>query len=73
MISDCDDKLDPQAIGNALYGLKGMSSDCFEVCNVLSALAVEVSNCEKDLSAQAAGNALYSLQGISSDVPEVRQ
>jgi hypothetical protein len=26
MISECSDKFDPQAIGNAFYGLQGMSS-----------------------------------------------
>jgi hypothetical protein len=59
-------------VGNALYGLQGMSSDCSEVRDVLSSLAIKVRSCREDLDAQAMGNALYGLQGMSSDCSEVR-
>jgi hypothetical protein len=52
-------------VGNALYGMQGMSSDCSEVRDVLSSLAIKVRGCKEDLGAQAVGNALYGLQGIA--------
>ena len=47
-----------QTIGNALYGLKCMSSDHVEVRSLLSALEPKVQSCKESLSAQAVGNAL---------------
>jgi hypothetical protein len=49
-----------------------MSSDCSEVRDVLSSLAIKVRSCKEDPRAQEVGNALYSLQGMSSDCSEVR-
>jgi hypothetical protein len=71
-VRSCKENLKSQEVGNALYGLKGMSSDCTEVCDLLSALTIKVSSCKEDLDAQAVGNALYGLQGMSSDCSEVR-
>ena len=50
-----------QAVGNALYGLKGMSSDSAEVRGLISVLVAKVKGCKDDLSAQAVGNALYGI------------
>jgi hypothetical protein len=72
-IEGCKESLDAQAVGNALFGLKGMSSDRAEVLRVLSALAIKIEGCKESLSAQAVGNALFGLQGMSSDQAEVRK
>lgn len=65
MILDCDDKFNPQAIGNSFYGLQGMSSDSSSVRDVLSALTVKMLGCKENFSAQQVGNAFYGLQGIN--------
>jgi hypothetical protein len=67
------EEINAQAIGNAFYGLQGMSSESSEVRTVLSALAKKVSMCSEDLTVQEIGNALYGLQGMSSDSSEVRE
>mmetsp|Transcript_8709 Transcript_8709/g.8639 ORF Transcript_8709/g.8639 Transcript_8709/m.8639 type:complete len:545 (+) Transcript_8709:268-1902(+) len=72
MTASCGNQFKAQEVGNALYGLKGMSSDCGEVRDLLSALTIKVSSCKEDLDAQAVGNALYGLQGMSSECSEVR-
>jgi hypothetical protein len=56
--------LKAQAVGNALYGLQGMSSECAEVRDVMSALAIKIRSCKEDLDAQHVGNGLYGLQGL---------
>jgi hypothetical protein len=61
-----------QAVGNALYGIQGMSSDNAEVRAMLSALVSKVESCREALSAQEMGNTLYGIQGMSSDSAEVR-
>jgi hypothetical protein len=58
-------------VGNALYGLQGMSSDSSEVRAIVSALALKVQGCRGELNGQNVGNALYGLQGMSSDSSEV--
>jgi hypothetical protein len=64
MIRDCNDKINPQAIGNSFYGLQGMSSDSSEVRDVLSALTMKMLSCQERYSAQQVGNAFYGLLGI---------
>ena len=59
-------------VGNALYGLRCMSSDHVEVRSLLSALEPKVRSCRESLSAQAVGNAVYGLRCMSSDHVEVR-
>lgn len=61
-----------QAIGNSMYGLKGMSSDKPEVRVLVAALTAEVQNSFDVLSAQEMCNAIYGLQEMSSDYVEVR-
>jgi len=68
----CKEDLKAQEVGNALYGLQGMSSDSEEVRNLLRSLVPKVISCKGLFNAQAVGNALYGLQGMSSDVVEVR-
>ena len=63
--------LDAQAIGNALYGLQGMSSDSKEVRGMLVVLTEKMKLSKELLNAQEIGNALYGLQGMSSEVKEV--
>ena len=61
-----------QAIGNALYGLKCMSSAELEVRQVLKALLNKISESEDLIQGQNIGNALYGLKGMSSKDAEVR-
>jgi hypothetical protein len=49
-VSGCIEPLSAQAVGNALYGLQGMSSDCKEVRELLHVLAGQVSGCTEPLS-----------------------
>ena len=60
----CRETLDAQAVGNALYGLQGMSSDNAEVRSLVRALSGHVERCREPLSAQHVGNALYGLVGV---------
>ena len=62
-----------QAVGNALYGLQGMSSDALEVRQLVSVLTRKIDSCTEPLDVQAVGNALYGLQGLSSDALKVTQ
>ncbi len=71
-ISQSTCELDAQAIGNALYGLKGMSSECGEVRTLLSVLATKISASKNLLSGQEVGIALYGLRNMSSKYSEVR-
>ena len=71
MVEACKESLGAQAVGNALYGLQGMSSDRPEVLELLSALPGNLVGSNESLAAHAVGNALYGLQGMSSDRPEV--
>lgn len=61
-----------RAIGNALYGLQGITSDTTGAPEVCAALAFKINSFEGDLSGQDIGIGLYGLQGMSSDVNEVR-
>ena len=53
-----------QEVGNALYGLQGMSSDNAEVRSLVRALSGQVERCREPLDPQSAGNALYGLVGL---------
>jgi very-short-patch-repair endonuclease len=59
-------------VGNALYGMQGMSSDSAEVRAMLLALVPKVESCRAALGAQAVGNSLYGMQKMSSDSTEMR-
>ena len=41
-IEHCTELLEAQNVGNALYGLRGMNSDCKEVRAVIAALTPKV-------------------------------
>lgn len=60
-----------QAIGNSLYGMKGMTSDVTEVRTLLAQMGKEIIGIQEDLNPQEIGNALYGMQGMRSDNPEV--
>jgi hypothetical protein len=70
-VQSCKEPLSAQAVGSALYGLQGMSSEHPEVRRLVGALAAKVRSCTDSLSAQNVGNALKGLQGMSSEHPEV--
>ena len=57
--SASDALLTGQNIGNALYGLQGMSSDAKEVQYILSALVLKIRCSQALLSGQEIGNCLY--------------
>ena len=48
---DCEEKLSAQNVGNALYGLQGMSSECPEVREMISALWLKVRDSTEKLDA----------------------
>ena len=66
----CQEPLDAQAVGNALFGLQSFSSDKKEVLQLVSVLVLKVQSCQEPLSAQAVGNALFGLS--SFDLPDCR-
>ena len=68
----CNELLNGQEVGNALYGLQGMSSDSADVRSLVRALSGQVQRCNEPLNGQEVGNALYGLQGMSSDNADVR-
>ena len=51
--SSCRESLSAQAVGNALYGMQGLSSDSVEVRALISALTPKVASCRESLDAQA--------------------
>ena len=68
-VQRCSEPLDAQAVGNALYGLQGMSSDNEDVRLLVRALSGQVQRCSEPLNAQAVSNALYGLLSICKFVP----
>ena len=62
-ISESKEMLDGQEIGNALYGLQGMSSEEVEVREVLRALSSKILESKEMLGWRSIGYALYGLQG----------
>ena len=68
----CKEELKAQNVGNALYGLQGMSSEVAEVRAMLAALVPQVKACKEEFKAQNVGNTLYGLQGMSIEVSEVQ-
>ena len=62
-----------QNFGNALYGLKSMSSDCVEVRDLLRAIVHKMHNSSSEMTGQNIGNALYGMQGMSESHVEVRE
>eukprot|EP01035_Chromulina_nebulosa_P023217 gene23217-biopygen15317 len=73
LFQSCEGQLSGQEVGNALYGLRNMSSDHPEVLQLLTTFAPLLQSCEGKLSGQNIGNALYGLRNMSSDHPEVLQ
>merc|ERR1711871_689542 len=71
-ISQSETDIKAQEIGNALYGLKRMSSDVHEVRMLLEAFVPKVAASRDSLDAQAIGNSLYGLQNMSTRHVEVR-
>ena len=60
----------PNALACAFYGLRYMSSNSPEVCQLVSQLAeVAKQPLSKELSAQNVGNMMYGLSSLSSDSP----
>ena len=63
-VNESTAELDSQGVGNALFGLQGMSSDVPEVRQLVGVLVRKVDELTAELDAQGVGNALYGLQGI---------
>ena len=55
-ILTCQDVLKPQAIGNAVYGMKHMSSEYAEVRGLLKVLADKIAESQDRLKPQHIGN-----------------
>ena len=72
MIAQCDEKPCAQAVGNALYGMQGMSTERTNVRQLLSSLISCISLYEDTLKPQHIGNALYGMQRMDSSIQEVR-
>ena len=65
-------ELTGQNIGNALWGMRGMSPKNSDVRAMLKILALKIGQSTKMLNGQNIGNALYGLNGMTSDYAEVR-
>ena len=64
-MESCQELLDAQAVGNAIYGLQNLcSSDKKEVLQLVSTSAFRVESFQKPLLAQAVSNAIYGLSNI---------
>ena len=64
--------INDQCIGMVLYSLRGMSSDCSEVREIVEAFAPHLRNYESELTRQCVANMLYGCQRLTSDWEEVR-
>ena len=71
-ISESNAQLTSRAIGNALYGLQGITTDTIGAPELCEAIAAKVKTFEGDLNGQDIGIGIYGLQGMSSDWSEVR-
>ena len=74
-ILSCDDALDDIAIGNILFGVRNMSSDCAEVVGILGAVNRFIRQNPSVAPKQIAviSNAAHGLKNCSSDVSEVKE
>jgi hypothetical protein len=63
-VKACREALKAQNVGNALYGLQGMSSEVPEVRALLAELSPKVKTCREELDAQAVGNAFFGLREV---------
>ena len=62
-----------QNFGNALYGLKSMSSDSEEVRRFIRVTAKIMRNSTVEMTGQNIGNALFGMQGMSESHEEIRE
>jgi len=65
--------LSGQNIGNALWGLRNMTSEHVEVRQALAALADRIKSSPAEMNGQNIGNALYSMHAMDDGKEEVRQ
>lgn len=61
-----------QNIGNALWGLRNMTSEYTEVRTVLLSIAHKIQQSNADMNGQNIGNALYSLHAMDGNTVEVK-
>ena len=71
-IDETRGKLDSQEIGNALFGLQGMSSEMYEVRVIVAKLAEKIKRSKATLRSQHIGRSLVGLQRFSAESVEVR-
>ena len=62
-VQKCKEELNSQEVGNALYGLQGLS-DTKEARDFVAALTPKGLECHEDRDGQAVGNALYGLRSL---------
>lgn len=75
-ISTSNCTINPQVVGNALYGMQGFSSDVSEVRKVLRALVDKASLMpveEHMFTGQNIGNSLWGLRNMSAECTQVRR
>jgi hypothetical protein len=70
-VTDSRAELGAQEIGNSLYGLQGLNSDCFEVQAIIHALTLKIPQSREELKSQHIGNALYGMKTMNSEPREV--
>ena len=58
-VKSCEEPLNAQNFGDAVYGLQSMRSEYPEVRQLVEVLVDKVKSCEEPLGEQALGNALY--------------
>ena len=64
--------LDPQGVGNSVYGLQRLSSSMGEVRELVTSLSKNIAKGSGSLTTQQQSNCCYGLQRMNSDEPEVR-
>lgn len=65
--------LSGQNIGNALWGLRNMTSDHAEVSDALATLASKIRASSFRMNGQNIGNAFYSLHSMDNCYEEVKE
>jgi hypothetical protein len=65
-IAACRQEVSPVHIASALFGLRRMDSQAWEVRKVIGTLAVKVGGCTGAFKGQEVGNALYGMQNMTS-------
>jgi hypothetical protein len=65
-IEACRQEINPIHIASALFGLRRMDSQAWEVRKLIGVLASKVGGCTGVFKAQEVGNSLYGMQNMTT-------